>query len=61
MKHNPNLCFMLTEFSWKQRLLNIYMLALSVTKLRRPVLLCSVKYLVCAIFLLRCCTCDKKQ
>lgn len=44
MTHNPNLCFTWPEFSWKQRLLNIYvMLAFSVTNLRGPVLLCSVK------------------
>lgn len=44
MTHNPNLCFMWPEFSWKQRLLNIYiMLAFSVTKLCEPALLCSVK------------------
>lgn len=44
MTHNPNLCFMWPEFSWKQRFLNIDItLAFSVTKLHGPVLLCFVK------------------
>lgn len=44
MVHYPNLCFMWTEFSWKQRLLNIYiMLEFNVAKLHRPVLLSLVK------------------